>query len=392
MEPVIGLDVSKGSSVFQAFTGRNEAWGETEVMVHEAKGFGRLKACVEQLQEQTSQEPVVILEATGHYHRGLVNFLVQQGIRHCIVNPLQSKRARGTKLRKVKTDAADAWHLAEMYYRGEILPHRTPEDVYTELQHVTRQHEFVTGLYVQAKLNTRALLDQVFPAFEGIFYNLYSETALRVLECCLRGQEDRVYETMEKTAGQSHAKWWVEEKAQRVEEALSEWHQVKVSSSQVYILEGMLSLLHSLQEQLKRLEKQMQELSMGMPETELLRTIPGIGEKLAATLVAELGDIRQFESPKQLVAYAGLDPGVFNSGKFTASSNRITKRGSKRLRRALYLAVQCSLRRGDCSKLRPYYDKKKKEGKPYKVAVIACANKLLHHIYAILRKGQPYQV
>jgi transposase len=75
---------------------------------------------------------------------------------------------------------------------------------------------------------------------------------------------------------------------------------------------------------------------------------------------------------------------------FTASSSRISKRGSKRLRRALYVAVQCGLRKGINERLKAYYDKKRQEGKPYKVTVIACANKLLHHIYAILKKGQPY--
>ncbi len=99
IEPVIGVDVSKGSSVFQAFTGRNEALGKTEVMIHDAKGFGKLQACAERLHEQSGQMPMVILEATGHYHGGLVTILVQEGIPHCIVNPLQSKRARGTKLR-----------------------------------------------------------------------------------------------------------------------------------------------------------------------------------------------------------------------------------------------------------------------------------------------------
>ncbi|MGE7823695.1 IS110 family transposase, partial [Paenibacillus sp. NPDC093718] len=213
---------------------------------------------------------------------------------------------------------------------------------------------------------------------------------LRVLAGCLRGETGQVREILEKATGRSHAKSWRDEKIRRVEVALLEWCQVQVSLSQVYILEGMISLLLSFQDQLKHLEKRIQELSVGMPEAELLRTIPGVGEKLAATLVAELGDIQQFENAKQLVAYAGLDPGVFSSGKFTSSSNRITKRGSKRLRRALFLSVQCSLRRSDCSKLKLYYDKKKKEGKPYKVAVIACANKLLHHIYAILKKGEPY--
>jgi transposase len=156
-------------------------------------------------------------------------------------------------------------------------------------------------------------------------------------------------------------------------------------------LAGMVSLLLEFHNQLKRLEEQMEEISVTLPEVALLKTVPGIGDKLAATILAEIGDACQFASAKQLVAYAGLDPGVFSSGKFTASSNRITKRGSKRLRRALYLAVQCGLRRGTNSRLKQYYDKKKKEGKPYKVVVIACANKLLHHVYAILSKGQPYQ-
>ncbi|MEK3916545.1 transposase [Paenibacillus sp. FSL H7-0331] len=120
----------------------------------------------------------------------------------------------------------------------------------------------------------------------------------------------------------------------------------------------------------------------------LLKTIPGVGDKLAAALVAEIGEATQFGHAKQLVAYAGLDPSVFSSGKFTASSSKIIKRGSKRLRRALYLAVQCGLRKNE--RIKAYYDKKKKEGKPYEVAVIACANKLLHHVYAILTRGEPY--
>lgn len=136
----------------------------------------------------------------------------------------------------------------------------------------------------------------------------------------------------------------------------------------------------------------MEEISSMLKELELLKSIPGLGDKLAAAITAEIGDARQFANAKQLVAYAGLDPGVYSSGKYTASSNRITKQASKRLRRALYLAVQYGLRRGTNSRLKYYYDKKRKEGKPYKVAVIACANKLLHHVYAILNKEQPYHI
>jgi transposase len=154
----------------------------------------------------------------------------------------------------------------------------------------------------------------------------------------------------------------------------------------------MVDLMLAFTKQLSQLEKQIDELAVGLPEVGLVKSIPGIGDKLAAAIVAEIGDVRQFREAKQLVAFACLDPGIFSSGKFTATSSRITKRGSKRLRRALYLAVQCGIRGKTNPRLREYYDKKRKEGKPYKVVVIACTNKLLHHVYAILSKQQPFQV
>ena len=136
-------------------------------------------------------------------------------------------------------------------------------------------------------------------------------------------------------------------------------------------------------------------------EYKIIQSIPGIGEKIAATIISEIGEIDRFNHPKKLVAFAGIDPSVFESGKFKGTFNRITKRGSSRLRHALYMAVRCAIR--DCRKkkttdeiiprnkrLREFYDKKREEGKPFKVAVIACANKLLHWIYALLKSKSDF--
>jgi transposase len=390
MKPVVGVDVAKGTSVVQAFTQRNEPYGKLESISHGESGIERLGELLEELHVKTGIAPVVVLEATGHYHRPLVAYLERSGWNHFVVNPLQSKRAKGTQLRKVKTDAADAWHLADMYYRGDVQPHRTWEETYTELQHATRQHEFVTGMFVQAKLNMRALLEQVFPAYEKVFSDLFSVTSLKVLKRCLEGDVENLVETVKKSAGKSHSKRWVEEKAERVEELITTWEKQTRSRSQTAALCGMVSLLLTFVEQLADLERQMNEIASALPEVELMKSIPGIGDKLAAAIVAEVGDVTQFEDAKQLVAFAGLDPAIYSSGKFTATSSRITKRGSKRLRRSLYLAVQCGIRGSTNQRIRVYYDKKRKEGKPYKVVVIACANKLLHHIFAILSKSQPY--
>ncbi len=197
---------------------------------------------------------------------------------------------------------------------------------------------------------------------------------------------------IKENTGKSHSKQWIEEKAKQLEQILIHWHQQPRSQSQTRALKSMLSLLLEFIEQLSVLEEQIKELAVALPEVELVKSIPGIGDKLAAAIVAEIGEARQFKDAKQLVAYAGLDPSIYSSGKFTANSARITKRGSKRLRRALFLAVQCGLRGNTNSRIKDYYDKKRKEGKPYKVAVIACSNKLLHHVFAILNKNEPYKI
>lgn len=391
MQPVVGVDVAKGFSVIQAFIGRNEPYGRPENLQHGEKGFEQLGELLGILKHASGIEPIVVLEATGHYHRSLVEYLKRSGWTHYIVNPLQAKRSKGTQLRKVKTDAADAWHLAEMYYRGDVKAHRDWKESYVELQHLTRQHEFVTAMYVQAKLNSRALLEQVFPEFIGLFHNLYATTSLKVLEQCLRNKTEDVEDLMRECVGKSHSKRWIAEKTERLRELMMIWNAQTRSHSQSLALTSMVSLLLEFDRQLSHLEKQMEELALELPEVELVKSIPGIGDKLAAAIVAELGDASQFKDAKQLVAYAGLDPGIYSSGKFTATSSRITKRGSKRLRRALYLAVQCGIRRGANRRISEYYEKKRKEGKPYKVVVIACANKLLHHVYAILCKNEPYK-
>ncbi|WP_408011776.1 transposase [Pseudalkalibacillus sp. A8] len=121
----------------------------------------------------------------------------------------------------------------------------------------------------------------------------------------------------------------------------------------------------------------MDALAEEFEEYTIIRSIPGIGGKIAATIIAEIGEIDQFSHPRKLVAYAGIDPSIFESGKFKATINKITKRGSSRLRHVLYTAVQCGITNNRNPKLRAFYDKKREEGKPHKVAIIACANKLL---------------
>ncbi|SDG58326.1 Transposase, partial [Fontibacillus panacisegetis] len=114
--------------------------------------------------------------------RVLVQYLQREAFEVILVNPLQAQRARRTGLRKVKTDESDAWHLGDLYYQEEDwLAHPIQKQAFTDLQFLTRQHEFVTSLYVQARLNMRALIDQVIPGYEQVFTDMFSKTSLNLI-------------------------------------------------------------------------------------------------------------------------------------------------------------------------------------------------------------------
>jgi transposase len=153
--------------------------------------------------------------------------------------------------------------------------------------------------------------------------------------------------------------------------------------------------IRSLVEQIELFERQVKEVEIAISrlmdqEPEHLTTIKGIGLVLAATLLAEIGDIHRFSSLESLVAYAGIDPGVFESGEFTGRKQHMSKRGSPYLRRALWLAAHSS--RQWNTDLDAYFQRKLVEGKPYKVAMGALCRKLLARVYVVLKENRPYQV
>jgi transposase len=201
----------------------------------------------------------------------------------------------------------------------------------------------------------------------------------------------------------SRSESWAKEKAQKLTEAaLRDPFQNNLYDSHIFNLEILVKIVLQYQEHLSNIADEIDALASETEEYEILQSIPGIGEKIAATIISEIGEIDRFNDAKKLVAFAGIDPSVYSSGKFTASVNRITKRGSCRLRHALYMAVQSGIRDSRKKKttdeiiprnkrLREFYDKKREEGKPFRVAIIACVNKLLHWIYALLKSRVVFQ-
>jgi transposase len=396
MDPVIGLDVAKGESQVQAFLARKHPFGKTFKFKHDTNGLRDFYVFYKEVKLNAEADPVVIFESTGHYHEPVLQYLEERKITYYLVNPVVSYETKKSSLRKVKSDPADARHLCELYYKEDLETFHRKNVQTMNLRNLSRQHDSLTRNYVQLKLQFQTILDQVFPEYKGVFGNLYSPVSLKTLllyptsEGVLKATTDEIASVMHGLGGKRSYAWFCD-KANKLKEA-AERNPFKeiLYQSHLVTLKMYIQMLLQQKEFLSILEQEIDELAMQFKEYEILRSIPGVGCKIAATLISEIGEIKQFSHPKKLVAYAGIDPRIFQSGKFTASINRITKRGSTKLRQALYTAVQCGLTNNRNTKLREFYDKKRSEGKPHKVAIIACANKLLHWIYAILKHKESF--
>jgi transposase len=295
-----------------------------------------------------------------------------------------------------------------LFYKEDFEPYKKRGVQLLNLRNLTRQHENITGVIIQTKLQFQAVLEQVFPEYAGVFGDLYSVVSLLTLsefsssEDILNTDEEKIADKILEFC-KSRSIRWAKEKAKDLKSAaLRNPFEKTIYQSHILSLRIYINILLQYKEHLSKLESEIDTLAKEVEEYNIIKSIPGIGEKIAATIISEIGEIDRFNDPKKLVAFAGVDPSVFESGKFFATKNRITKRGSSRLRHALYMAVRCAIR--DCRKkkttdeiiprnkrMREYYDKKRGEGKPFKVAVIACVNKLLHWIFALLKNKTTFQ-
>lgn len=396
MNPVVGLDIAKGESKGQVFLDRGVPHGGSFNVVHTQEGFEAFVEVLRSVEAIAEARPVITFESTGHYHTPVMEFLEENNYAYVLVNPLIAHQAKKSNLRKVKTDAIDAYRLCELYYKEQFQPHKQRGTQLLDLRSLTRQYESITDLYIKTKLQFQAVLDQVFPEFRGVFGDLYSKVSLQVLlafptaESVLAVRKSELADKVAELCP-SRSYRWATEKAEQIRVAAKRnpFKRPRLES-QMFILDMYIEMILQYKEHLSALENKIDALAMEIEEYEIIQSIPGIGGKIAATIISELGEIDRFNHPTKLVAFAGVDPSVFSSGKFTATQNRISKRGSSQLRHALFIAVLCGLRKTGSKRIKAFYQKKRDEGKAHRVAVIACANKLLHWIYALLTRKEAF--
>lgn len=331
------------------------------------------------------------LEATGHYWLALYTQLTHAGYDVIIINPIKTSAQRKLRIRPVKNDRIDARTIADLIRLDPTSDHFLAEPEYFGLRQLTRTRTELADRIAELKRRLQALLDQVFPEFETLFSPVCGRAALALLERyptpadLLQADLDEVADLLGR-----HSSWRLgRTRAEEVLQAAQSSFGVPFCHSSYALQIRLLAEeIRYLQQHLRELAHEIERLVASIPQ--YLTTVAGIGPVLAGSILGEIGDYRRFKNAKALVAYAGLDPRVHQSGEFIGKRAHLSKRGSTYLRRALWIAAMAATRNDPGFKA--LLEQKLKQGKHYQVAMGAVANKLVHVLYAVLRDGRPYQV
>lgn len=329
------------------------------------------------------------LEATGHYWLALYSRLIQDGCTVHVFNPIQSDSIRRFYIRQTKTDAVDSFFIAEVIRFGRFSETAMAEPDMLALRQLCRYRFFLIDSISDWKRKVITLMDQVFPEYEKLFSDMFGASSKEILANFSTPEEFLAVDT-ELLATilrkKSRGRFGID-KAQQIQQAARMSFGVRFGTEAIsFQLRQLIAQIGFSEEQLAELDEQIVSYYRKFACT--IHTIPGIGQVLAATIFSEIGDISRFSAPGNLVAFAGIDPTVRQSGVFIGTNNRMSKRGSPYLRRAIWLAAFPVTQNEPV--FSAFYQKKHSEGKAHRVCIGAVSRKLLYSIYAILKSGEVY--
>lgn len=336
--------------------------------------------------------PITVgLEATGHYWLSLYEVLSSQGYPIVVLNPMQVAAYRKSGVRKLKSDNSDAVWIAD-FLRIANLP-TTGQDVpiLLQLRELSRFRYWLSDQIGDCKRKLLTILDRVFPEYESLFSSVFLQSSRALLSEAVSAQEFANFDLDElsQLLARSSRGHFGAEKAEEVQS------QARQSIGVGFLMNAARIELHCLLAQIELLEQQQEQVEQALAELmqqipQFITSIPGIGLATGAAILAEIGDIARFPTPEKLVAYAGIDATVYQTGQFEASEAHMSKRGSPYLRLALWQAALMTILYDD--ELKAFYQRKRTEGKHHNVAIGAVCRKLLDRIFIILKEQRPYVI
>ena len=383
----VGIDVSKNFFSACAIDSQQNILFQITLPM-DKHGF---KTLTKKLKNYPKYSILIGKESSGCYHINLFAFLSNKNFHCVLLNPLLVSNFIKLNLRKTKTDKADAKSIALLL---SLLHEKLPKQAFLpqEFKELARERESLVQRSAQLKNDIEKLCVVFFPELERKV-NIYSTTILKLLEKfpSAKAISNLPIETLSKLLKPSS-------KGRNVNISPYELKTLaKNSIAQKFpvkelILSRKIKELFFVEENIKQINKLLREIcenSSQKQNVEILKYIKGIGESSAIHFIAEVGDIKKFSNAKKLIAYCGLDPTVYQSGNYQGKS-KISKRGNRHLRRIIWLMTVSVVRFN--AYFRDYFLRRRKEGLPYKKAILATSHKLIRTIYAMLTKKTYFHV
>ena len=390
----VGIDVSKGKSMIAVM----RPFGEIVVTPYEVRHTDSELGELAKLLRNLNGETRIVMESTGNYHTPIARALYDAGFYLSVVNAILIHDYKNNSLRKVKTDKKDAIKIANYGLDQWLkLPRYAPEeDTRLMLKNCYRQYQQYSKVQTILKNNLISLLDTAFPNANRLFSSppradgseKWVDFIATFWHCeCISSLSEKALITKYQKWCKKHGYHFSQDKASDIyTEACGHFSVMPNTDTAKLLVEQAVSQLRATAFALASLKNEMHELASSLPEYPVVMKMFGVGPTLGPQLMAEIGDIRRFHSKKALVAFAGLDSPPNDSGQVTNNHKRMTKRGSPALRRTLFLVMGVILQSSPVDEpVYQFMDKKRAEGKPYRVYMMASANKFLRIYYASVK-------
>ena len=376
----VGIDIAKLNHFASALSSEGKILIEPFKFTNDDDGFRLL---VSKLESFSKDNIIIGLESTAHYGNNLVRYLVAHSFNVCVLNPIKTSTMRKNNIRKTKTDKVDTYIIAKTLMMQDSCRFISFYDLdLLELKTLGRYRQNTIKQRTRLKIQLSSYVVQVFPELHYFFKSgLHQKSVYTLLK---EAPTPQLIASMHMTHlahllhTSSHGHFSKEEaKELRVLAQKSVGTSDSALSIQITHTIAQIELLDS---QLNRIESEMADI-MNF-NTSVIMTIPGIGYINGGMILGEIGDIHRFSNPSKLLAFAGLDPSVYQSGNFSAKHTRMSKRGSRVLRYALMNAAHNIVKNN--ATFKAYYDAKMAEGRSHYNALGHCAGKLVRVIWKML--------
>lgn len=389
MNYFLGIDIAKTNHVASLINNNGDVVIRAIKFTNSNEGFNKLLNTIQSKLGDLSNIEVA-MEATGHYWLSLYSALTDNKFNVSVYNPYQIKSYRGAyNNRKQKNDIIDSIIIADYLRVFGSKESKFPEEKLLSLKQLTRFRANIVANVSSLKVQVIGLLDKVFPEYKKLFCDTFGNTSKQLLLNCPT-PDDIINISTTKLANllsKNSKGRFNKDTALHIKEVAKSSFGIKFTTDACsFEIKQLINQIVFLESQIDAVSKEIKELYNKL-DSHLL-SVPGIGDNLAPIILAEIGDINNFDKPSKLIAFAGTDPSENQSGNKLSSNDKTSKRGSPYLRHAIYTASLVAI--SNEPELRAYYDKKISEGKHHFVALAGISRKLLTIIYYILKEDRDY--